>query len=89
MSPERRSKEQELLLEAATSAFRERDTFGRVLPSPAWADLAPEDRDELFERQRLARLLEAAMDPAGLSSTAHAVLARARLLRQLPPDAAE
>ena len=31
----------DLLIEEAVSAFRERNSWGRVLPSPAWWDLPP------------------------------------------------
>jgi len=66
----------ELLIEHAASAFRERDTWGRILPSPAWRDLSPEDRDAAFERQLESRVIERALHPAGLSATARAVLER-------------
>lgn len=72
----REDRERDLLIEAAASAHRERDTTGRILPSPAWLDLAPADRDAAFERQLEARWLEAALDPEGLSTTARAVLDR-------------
>jgi hypothetical protein len=80
----RRPDDTEVLLEAATSAYRERDTYGRIKPSPAWADLAPAQRDELFDRQMTARLVERAIDPERLSSTAWAVLKRIPYLDQLP-----
>ena len=70
------TEEQEIQLETATTAFRERDVSGRIQPSPAWWDLSPEDRERLFRRQMEARLVEAAVDPEGLSSTARAVLGR-------------
>ena len=70
------TEEQEVQLEAATTAFRERDVSGRIQSSPAWWDLSPEDRERLFQRQLEARLVEAAVDPDGLSSTARAVLGR-------------
>lgn len=73
----------ELLLEAATAAHRDRDTHGRILPSPAWADLAPAERAALFDRQLAARRLEQAIDPQGLSSTARVVLERAAGLGQV------
>ncbi|PYV11521.1 MAG: hypothetical protein DMG07_18960 [Acidobacteria bacterium] len=66
----------DVLIEAAVSAFRERNAFGRILPASAWWDLAPEDREALFDRQLESRLLERAIDPDGLSSTARAVLER-------------
>ena len=80
----RRPDDAEVLLEAATTAHRERDTYGRLKPSPAWADLAPAQRNELFQRQQVARLIERAVDPQRLSSTARAVLDRIALLGQLP-----
>ena len=66
------------LVEAAVSAYRERDSRGRILPSPAWYDLAPQDRDVLCGRQLASRILESALDPRGRSSTVRAVLARIR-----------
>ncbi len=66
----------DLLIERAASAFRERDTWGRILPSPAWRDLSPEDRDAAFERQLESRVIERALHPAGLSATVRAVLER-------------
>ncbi len=68
----------ELLIEQAASAFRERSAEGRILPSPEWWDLAAEDRDVLFGRQVENRIIERALDPAGLSVTVKAVLARLR-----------
>ena len=75
--------DRDALLEAAASAFRERAASGRILPSPAWADLAPDDRDALFELQLAARQVERALDPQGLSATAQVVLGRARGLEQV------
>ena len=86
MATRRRPDDPEVLLEAATGAFRERDSFGRVKPSAAWADLTPALRQELFQRQLLARLVERAADPQGLSSTARAVLDRIGSVGQLPQD---
>ena len=68
----------DLLIEAAASAFRERNSWGRVLPSPAWMDLTPSDREALFERQLSSRIIERALDPNGRSGTVRAVLARLR-----------
>ena len=68
----------ELLIEEAVSAFRERNAWGRILPSPSWLDLTAEDRDALFARQLESRLIERTLDPNGLSSTARAVLKRLR-----------
>ena len=67
-----------LLIERAASAFRERDAWGRILPSASWLDLPAEDRDALFARQLESRLIERALDPNGLSTTARAVLRRLR-----------
>lgn len=69
-------RETDILLEAATTAHRERDLEGRLVPPPAWWDLAPEALDELFRRQVLAREVERALDPEGLSGTARAVMGR-------------
>jgi hypothetical protein len=68
----------DLLIEEAASAFRERDSRGRILPSPAWWDLPAEGRDALFTRQLEGRLIERALDPKGLSQTVRAVLSRLR-----------
>jgi hypothetical protein len=70
--------EREVLIEQAVSAFRERNAWGRILPSPAWQDLAPEDRAAVFERQLENRVVECALDPATRSTTVRAVLARLR-----------
>ena len=66
----------DLLIEEAVSAFRERNAWGRIQPSPAWMDLPPADREALFERQLVSRFIEGAIDPYGKSSTVRAVLAR-------------
>jgi len=68
----------DLLIEEAVSAFRERNTWGRVLPSPAWRDLAPADREALFERQLDSRIIERALDRNGRTSTVRAILGRLR-----------
>jgi hypothetical protein len=68
----------EPLIEAAAGSFRERDAAGNVRFAPAWWDLDPAGRREAFEVACLNRVLEAALDPQGLSSTARAVLARLR-----------
>ena len=72
----------DLLIEAATTAHRARDLAGVIQPHPAWADLTPEGRRRLHQAQLFWRDLERALDPDGLSTTARAVLARARNLRQ-------
>lgn len=68
----------DLLIEEVVSAFRERNTWGRVLPSPAWRDLAPADRETLFERQLDSRIIERALDRNGRTSTVRAILGRLR-----------
>ena len=67
---------EELLVEAALGAHRERDVDGLPLPAPAWADLTPEGREEVFRRQLQSRALESALDGRGWSSTVRAVMAR-------------
>jgi hypothetical protein len=64
------------LIEAVTTAHRDRDADGRITPSAAWMDLDEADRAEAFTATAELRRLEAALDPAGLSTTARAVLAR-------------
>ena len=68
----------DLLIEKASSAFRERNAAGRILPSPSWYDLAPADRESLFDLQLESRLIEHALDAKGLSTTVQAVLSRLR-----------
>lgn len=64
------------LIEAATSAYRERDADGRIRPAPEWWDLSPEGRERLFDHQLASRRLERSVDPSGWSSTVKAVLQR-------------
>ncbi len=66
----------EELVEAAATAWRERDAEGRVQSHPAWHDLDEQGRLESFEVARRLRRMEALLDPKGLSTTAKAVLAR-------------
>jgi hypothetical protein len=70
----------EILIEQAVSAYRERTASGRILPSPAWWDLSPESRDELFAKQLQSRIVERALDHDGMTSTIKSVLARLRSL---------
>lgn len=67
--------EREALVEEATGAWRPRG-LDAVRPHPAWADLDPEGRLEVYQLTRVLRRLEAALDPQGLSTTARTVLAR-------------
>jgi hypothetical protein len=66
----------DLLIEQAAAAFRERNAWGRILPSSAWWDLAPEDREAVFTRQLESRLIERALRRDGLSCTVQAVMER-------------
>ena len=68
----------ELLLAQVTSAHRTLGADGRLRSHPAWHDLPPEERPRAFALTTELRKLEAAADPEGLSTTAHAVLARIR-----------
>lgn len=67
--------EREALIEAAAGAHRPLRPGGRIAPHPAWADLDPAGREEAFRAAAVARRLEAALDPEGLSSTGRRVLA--------------
>ena len=68
--------DEELLIEAISGAWRPRDPRGQLRSHPAWHDLDVAERIEAFEQTCIQRTLEAALDPAGLSTTARAVLAR-------------
>ncbi len=69
----------ETLIEQAVSAYRERDASGRIMPSPAWWDLPPDSREELFKRQLESRIIERTFTPDGMSTTVRSVLARLRI----------
>jgi alpha-L-fucosidase len=64
------------LIEQVAAAWRPRDLDGGVRSHPAWHDLAQDDRAHAARLAAAQRRLEAALDPRGLSTTAHAVLAR-------------
>ena len=64
------------LIEQVTSAHRTQDLEGRVRPHEAWHDLDEGGRTEAHRRTLAQRRLEAALDPAGWSTTAHAVMAK-------------
>ncbi len=72
MTPE----ERDLLIEAVCSAWRNTDLDGNTVPPPAWHDLDGEGRIRAAEAAGRLRLMESALDPKGLSSTGHRVLAR-------------
>ena len=68
--------ERAILIERVVTAHRARDPFDRIKSEPAFFDLDEAGRREAFEATLQVRRLEAALDPQGLSSSAHAVLAR-------------
>lgn len=72
MTPE----EKQQLIAAVTTAHRERDPHGDIRWHRAWHDLDETERVEAFDETLRVRALEAATNPAGLSTTARAVLAR-------------
>ncbi len=74
MTPE----ERESLVAAVTSAHRERGPHGEIRSHRAFHDLDEADRVTACDETLRVRAVEAASDPAGLSSTARAVLARIR-----------
>jgi len=69
-------RDREMLVEEAASAWRPRTPDGQTLAHPAWADLDPDTRREVFEDALVMRVLEAALDPDGYSTTVRAVAAR-------------
>jgi hypothetical protein len=71
-----RARERERLIESTVSAWRPRTPDGRILAHPSWADLPEADRASAWDETARARALEALIDPAGLSTTARAVLRR-------------
>ena len=66
----------DVLVEAAVTPYRERDLEGRITPPPAWWDLSPEAREELYRIQILSREIEKATNPDGMSGTVRTVLRR-------------
>lgn len=72
-------RDRDTLIEQAAGAHRFRDGHGRVLTHPAWPDLDEAGRVEAFERALIVRRIEQALDPEGLSATAHVVLQRIAL----------
>jgi hypothetical protein len=71
-------RDDDALVEEVVTAYRERSVFGEIRPSPAFYDLDEEGRLRAFEEANRARAMEAALDPQGLSTTAHALLAKIR-----------
>jgi hypothetical protein len=72
------NREIEVLIAAATTAWRPQGPSGEVRAHPAWADLGAAGRIAVYEATLILRRLEAAQDPQGLSTTAKRVLARLR-----------
>jgi hypothetical protein len=68
--------EREALIEAVVSAWRPSSATGELRGHPAWYDLDEAGRSEAFRQTKLARRLEAAIDPEGVSTTVRAVLRR-------------
>ena len=56
-------------------AWRPRTPDGRTLEHPAWADLDSTGRETAFEDALVLRILEAALDSDGFSTTVRAVAA--------------
>jgi hypothetical protein len=73
--PKNTPEDEARLIEEVMSAWRPHDPR-EIAFHPAWHDLDERAREEAFERARRLRIMEAALDPEGLSSTARAVLAR-------------
>jgi hypothetical protein len=69
------ARDRAMLVEEAASAWRPRTPDGQTLDHPAWADLDPEARQAAFEDALVMRVLEAALDPDGYSTTVRAVAA--------------
>jgi len=67
------ARDRAMLIEEAASAWRPRTPDGQTLEHPAWADLDPEGRRAAFEEALVTRVLEAALDPDGYSTTVRAV----------------
>ena len=74
-TPTNTPEDAERLIEALAGAWRPRDPR-RLRFHPAFFDLDAGGRVEAFERAAQLRQMEAALDPAGLSTTARAILAR-------------
>ena len=71
MTPE----EEAALVEQVAGAYRPR-AREELRYHPAWHDLGEAERVRAYEIARAMRKVEAALDADGMSTTAHAVLAR-------------
>jgi hypothetical protein len=69
--------EEARLIEEVTTAWRPHDPV-ELRFHPAWHDLDDAAREKAAAIAERLRRMEAAIDPRGLSTTAHAVLARIR-----------
>ena len=67
------ARDRAMLIEEATTAWRPRSPEGQTLTHPAWADLDPAARSVAFEEGLVSRVLEAALDPDGYSTTVRVV----------------
>jgi hypothetical protein len=67
--------EEEALVEQVAGAYRPR-AREELRYHPAWHDLGEAERVRAYEIARAMRKVEAALDADGMSTTAHAVLAR-------------
>jgi hypothetical protein len=83
MTSRRGTGDDDLLIESAAGAWRARDAWGNVLPSPDWADLSPAGREASFEIQVESRAIEALLDPRGIDTTGHSILGRIEGVRQV------
>jgi hypothetical protein len=70
------SPDDELLIEAACTARGDVALDGKLRAHPAWHDLGEDARSTAHDVASASRVLEAAMDPEGLSSTVRAVVRR-------------
>lgn len=68
--------EDEILLERAVSAHRERRFDGAITSHPAWHDLDAAGRRAVFEETFKQRMTEQALDGEGHSTTVRALLTR-------------
>jgi hypothetical protein len=67
--------DREGLIEEAIVAWRPRTPDGQILEHPSWADLDAAGREAVFEETLVMRMLEAALDLDGYSTTVKAVAA--------------
>ncbi len=82
-----RREDEDALIEATLTAYRERDVDGLPQAPPEWWDLSPEAREEAFRRQLEMRRLESLLDKRGWSTTVRAVMGRLGWVRSGRPFA--